>query len=373
MRVMCSDRRNCRYIDCEQSPCWPEFWFRSKINRAFAQSIYPERNTDLVSRRNFLTLGAMAAAAYKRRPLFAAANSIQMPPADTVHVGGSKRIEIGGGHWVWTKKVGNGNITVLLLHGGPGADHRYFEGFEDFLPLNGIEFYYYDQLDSTNSEKPNDPALWTIERYTDEVEAVRRGLGLDQFYLLGHSWGGLLAIEYALKYQQHLKGLVISNMAASADSFVKHVSKIRAQFRADLRDQLAYYENANRTDDPAYQTLLFDKLYKVFICRLDPWPDPVSRSLEGWNQNVYHVLQGRSEFEATGRMKGWDRWADLPKITVRTLTMGARYDEMDPEDMRRMATLMQRGEAWISETGSHFAMYDDQQNYFIALLNFLKT
>jgi proline iminopeptidase len=325
-----------------------------------------------VKRRNFLTLGAIAAAACGGRQLFAAANNVQLPSADTVHVGGSKRIEIGGGHWVWTKKVGNGDVKVLLLHGGPGADHRYFEGFEDFLPLNGIEFYYYDQLDSTNSEKPGDPALWTIDRYTDEVEAVRRGLGLNQFYLLGHSWGGLLAIEYALKYQQHLQGLVISNMAASTDSFVKHVSKIRSQFPADLRAQLASYENANKTDDPAYQQLLFDKLYKVFICRLDPWPDPVLRSLQGWNQHVYHVLQGRSEFEATGRMKGWDRWADLSKIKVRTLTMGAKYDEMDPEDMRRMATLMPHGEAWISETGSHFAMYDDQQNYFKALLSFLK-
>jgi proline iminopeptidase len=326
-----------------------------------------------VKRRNFLALGAMAAAAYERRPLLAAADSIQLPSADTVHVGGSRRIEIGGGHWVWTKKVGNGDVKVLLLHGGPGADHRYFEGFEDFLPLNGIEFYYYDQLDSTNSERPDDPALWTIERYTDEVEAVRLGLGLDHFYLLGHSWGGLLAIEYALKYQQHLKGLVISNMAASADSFVKHVSQIRSQFSPETRAELEFYEKADKTDDPAYQKLLFDKLYKVFICRLDPWPDPVSRSLGGWNQHVYHVLQGRSEFEVTGRMKGWDRWADLPKIRVRTLTMGARYDEMDPEDMRRMATLLPHGEAWISKTGSHFAMYDDQQNYFGALLSFLKA
>ena len=327
-----------------------------------------------MKRRNFISYAAaVAAAAYTRRPLLAADNAIRLPSSNTVHVGGSKRIEIGGGHWVWTKKVGNGNIKVLLLHGGPGADHQYFEGFEDFLPLNGIEFYYYDQLDSTNSEKTNDPSLWTIPRYTEEVEAVRRGLNLDQFYLLGHSWGGLLAIEYALKYQQHLKGLVISNMAASSDSFVKHVTKLRSQFPADVRAKLEFYENANRTDDPVYQNLLFEKLYKIFICRLDPWPDPVQRSLGGWNQQVYKVLQGRSEFEATGRMKGWDRWADLPKIKVRTLTMGARYDEMDPEDMRKMATLLPQGEAWISETGSHFAMYDDQQNYFKALLNFLKA
>lgn len=328
----------------------------------------------LLKRRNFLSFCAIAAAAAcERKPLFGADINVQMPSADKVHVGGSKRIDVGGGHWVWTKKIGNGNTKVLLLHGGPGADHQYFEGFEDFLPLNGIEFYYYDQLDSTNSEKPDDPALWTIERYTDEVEAVRRGLGLDHFYLLGHSWGGLLAIEYALKYQQHLKGLVISNMAASTDSFVRHVSKIRAQFPPEIQAKLKFYENANQTDDPAYQELLFEKLYKTFICRLDPWPDPVQRSLGGWNQKVYRVLQGRSEFEATGRMKGWDRWADLPKIKVRTLTMGARYDEMDPEDMRRMATLFPHGEAWISETGSHFAMYDDQQNYFKALLAFLKA
>ena len=187
-------------------------------------------------RRNFLSFCAIAAAAaYERRPLFGGDNNVRMPSADTVDVGGSKRIEVGGGHWVWTKEVGNGETKVLLVHGGPGADHRYFEGFEDFLPLNGIEFYYYDQLDSTNSEKTNDPSLWTIERYTDEVEAVPRGLGLDQFYLLGHSWGGLLAIEYALKYRQHLKGLVILNMAASTDSFVRHVSKIRAQFILKFR------------------------------------------------------------------------------------------------------------------------------------------
>jgi len=329
-----------------------------------------------MKRRSFLSLGAMATAAAvadKNGSATPVAQNIKMPTAGVIHVGGSRRIEIGGGPWVWTKKVGSGNTKVLLLHGGPGADHRYFECFEDFLPQNDIEFYYYDQLDSTNSEKPNDPKLWTLERYTEEVEAVRKGLGLEQFYVLGHSWGGILAIEYALKYQQHLKGVVISNMSASIDSYLRHVSKIRAEFPEEVRNELDRYEKAGTTEDPAYQKLLFEKLYKVFICRLDPWPDPVQRSLDGLNQKVYNAMQGRSEFEVTGVLKAWDRWADLSKIKVRALTMGARYDEMDPEDMRKMATLMPKGESWNSESGSHFAMYDDQLNYFRALLKFLKA
>jgi len=162
-------------------------------------------------------------------------------------------------------------------------------------------------------------------------------------------------------------------MAASSDSVVNHVSKIRAQFPEADRAELEHYENAGTTADPAYQKLLFDKLYKVFVCRLDPWPDPLQRSLDGLNQHIYNTIQGRNEFEVTGVMKGWDRWADLPKIKVPTLTIGARYDEMDPEDMRKMATLMPKGQSWISETGSHLAMYDDQHNYFNALLKFLKA
>ena len=104
-------------------------------------------------------------------------------------------IDVGGGHRVWTKKMGDAAIKVLLLHGGPGADHSYFECFEDFLPQNGIEFYYYYQLDSTNSDKPGDPKLWTIQRFREEIESVRKGLNLTHFYLLGHSWGGMLALN----------------------------------------------------------------------------------------------------------------------------------------------------------------------------------
>lgn len=282
-------------------------------------------------------------------------------------------IDVGNHRNVWTKKVGNSPIKVLLLHGGPGADHVYFECFEDFLPPNGIEFYYYDQLDSTNSDKPNDPALWTIERYRDEVEAVRKGLGLESFYLYGHSWGGMLAIEYALAYPQHLRGLVISNMTAGIQAYQKYAALLRSQLPTEVIAVLDKYEKAGDYKSAEYQQVVLEQVYSRHICRLNPWPEPLLRSFGHLNERVYNSMQGPNELVITGSYKNWERWRDLPKIRTRALTMGARYDEMNPDDMRRMAKLMPNAQAWISDKGSHMSFYDDQVPYFEALLTFLKS
>jgi len=282
-------------------------------------------------------------------------------------------IDIGGGHQVWTKKVGDASVKVLLLHGGPGADHSYFECFEDFLPQNGIEFYYYDQLDSTNSDKPGDPKLWTIERFRDEVEAVRKGLGLEQFYLFGHSWGGMLAIEYALTYPQYLKGMIISNMTAGIQAFEKHIAELRAALPDDVTRILDKYEKAGAYESPEYEKIMLEQVYSRYVCRLNPWPEPLTRGFRNLNAKVYNYLQGPNEFFVTGTMKNWERWSDLPRIRTRTLVMGAKYDEMSSKDLQKMADSMPNARAWISENGSHMAMYDDQIAYFRRLLTFLKS
>jgi proline iminopeptidase len=333
---------------------------------------------DSASRRSFIGLGgaAIAAAVCPRVGGWSSTGNrdkLILPEDTEVKTGGSRMIEIDGGYHVWTKKVGDGAVKVLLLHGGPGADHTGFECYEDFLPANGIEFYYYDQLDSTNSDRPDDPKLWTVDRFRDEVEAVRRGLGLDQFYLLGASWGGLLAIEYALAYPQHLKGLIISNMTGSTQSYEKYVRKLRAALPDDVIKVLDRYEQSGLYEAPAYQKLLFEQLYSKHLCRLNPWPEPILRTIRNLNRKIYNYMQGPNEFIITGTIKNWDRWADLPRIGTRTLVMGAKYDEMPPEDLRKMADLMPNARAWISEKGSHFAMYDDQLAYFTELLTFLKS
>lgn len=175
---------------------------------------------------------------------------------DDVLSGGVRMIPVTtpkGNFRVWTKRVGNNpTMKVLLLHGGPGVTHEYLEAFDSYFPAAEIEYYYYDQLGSYYSDQPDEPELWDLPRFVEEVEQVRQELGLEQenFYLYGHSWGGILAIEYALKYQQHLKGLIISNMMASIPAYNEYAETVimPAMDQAVLAEIKAYeaagdYEN----------------------------------------------------------------------------------------------------------------------------------
>ena len=157
---------------------------------------------------------------------------------------------------VWTKRVGNNpDMKVLLLHGGPGATHEYFESADSYFPNAEVEYYYYDQLGSGNSDNPEDERLWDLERFVDEVEQVRIALGLDasNFVLLGHSWGGILGMEYALKYQENLKGLVISNMVASAPEYMKYAQEVLGpQLPAEVLEELQAFEAAGDYTNPRY-------------------------------------------------------------------------------------------------------------------------
>lgn len=280
---------------------------------------------------------------------------------------------VGGKYKVWTKRMGTGKVKVLLLHGGPGASHEYLEVMESFLPQANIEMYYYDQLGCNNSDQPDDPSLWTLPRYLEEVEEVRRGLGLEHFVLYGHSWGGILALEYALHYQQHLQGLVISNMTAGSQAYLKHTAALKLQLPPASLARLQALEAKRDYDSPEYGKIMMEDLYPKMICRTKPWPEPLDRAFRHLNEKIYNQMQGKSEFLVTGNLKDWERWDRLHEIKVKTLTIGARYDEMDPEDMKKMATLIPNATAAICPNGSHMCMWDDQAFYFRHLLEFLNT
>ena len=333
------------------------------------------------TRRNFLrgsgavlTLPGLATAATggARRTQFANAG-VANGRGDGVKTSGARMVDIGDGHQVWVKQVGHGPVPVLLLHGGPGMSHFYLECFEEFLPVDEFRFFYYDQLGCGFSDRPEDLKLWTVDRYREEVEAVRIALGLDQFILFGHSWGGMLGMEYAFRYQQHLSALVVSNMTAGVAAYDKHANELRAQLPAEVQKAMKAFEDKGETKSAGYTQLLMDHLYARHFCRLNPWPEPVSRTMRTMNASVYETMQGPDEFNIVGNFKDWDRWNDLHLIKTRTLLMVGRHDTMSPQDIARMGQLIPNARAVVCENGSHMAMYDDQQFYFESLLRFLRA
>jgi len=311
-----------------------------------------------------------------------------VPPAyldssgrDDALAGGIRRIAVdtpSGTFRVWTRRFGNNpRIKVLLLHGGPGATHEAFEALDSYLPAAGVEYYFYDQLGSFYSDQPDDPSLWQTARFVDEVEQVRQALGLDadDFYLLGHSWGGILAMEYALAHQEHLKGLIISNMMASIPAYNEYAEReLMPQLDPAVLAEIQGYEAAEDYENPRYMGLLMEHHYTKHLLRmpLDRWPDPVNRTFEHLNPKVYIPMQGPSELGASGVLADWDRTADLHRITVPTLVIGARYDTMDPAHMEWMASELPRGRYLYCPEGSHLSLYDDQQVYVEGLISFLR-
>jgi len=294
-------------------------------------------------------------------------------PGD-VQAGGVRMIELEEGYRVWTKRFGNSPIKVLLLHGGPAATHEYMECFESFFPKANIEFYHYDQLGSYRSDQPDDDDLWTIERFVEEVEQVRKALGLnkDNFFLLGSSWGGMLAMEYALKYQNNLKGLIICNMTASFPKYATYNAQLRSKMRPSLIDTLESYESKGDYMNPEYQDLVFSAYYMKHLCRLAEWPEPLVRSFDHMNQHVYAYMQGPSEFVPGGILKNWTVWDRLGELSVPTLTAGARYDTMNPKEMEEMSRLVQNGRYLYCPNGSHLAMWDDQKVFMDGVIDFIK-
>ncbi len=276
---------------------------------------------------------------------------------------------------VWTKRFGtNPKIKILLLHGGPAMTHEYMECFETFFQREAFEFYEYDQLGSYYSDQPKDDRLWTTERFVEEVEQVRQAIGADSsnFYILGNSWGGILGMEYALKYQKNLKGLLIANMVASAHEYGKYAQEVLAkQMKPEILAEIRALEAKKDFANPRYMELLIPSFYQEHICRLKEWPDGLNRALKHANNEVYTLMQGPSEFGISGRLAQWDIKNRLQEITVPTLMIGAKHDTMDPKAMEEQSKMVKKGRYLYCPNGSHLAMWDDQKVFMSGVIKFI--
>ena len=274
------------------------------------------------------------------------------------------------GYRVRTYSFGSGDNVVFCLNGGPGLPCDYLREAHSCLIDQGYRVVAFDQLGTGKSDRPTDPALWTIGRYVEETETVRKALGLGKVHLLGHSWGGWLSIDYALTYPENLKTLTLEDTVADMPHLASELERLRAALGPETVAMMQKHEAAGTYDHPEYQAAVTILNYR-HVCRLPEWPAPIKRSLDDWNMGPYMTMQGPNEFLYIGNLKDWNRVPDLPRIKVPVLITVGAHDELTPACALRMKLALPDAEIKVFPNSSHMPFYEEPAAYYPALLDFL--
>ena len=291
---------------------------------------------------------------------------------------GTKIITLDNGYHLWTNTQGEGDIHLLALHGGPGGNHEYWEDAADQLKKQGlnVQVTMYDQLGSLYSDQPDysDPKIakkyLTYEYFLDEVDEVREKLGLDNFYLIGQSWGGLLVQEYAVKYGQHLKGAIISSMVDEIDDYVKNVNALREKtLSKEAVDFMKECEAKNDYSNPKYQEYV-QVMNENYIDRKQPSKLYHLKDIGG--DAVYNAFQGDNEFVITGKLKDWHFRDQLKNIKVPTLVTFGEHESMPLATGKKMAELIPNAKFVTTPNGGHHHMVDNPDVYYKHLADFIR-
>jgi proline iminopeptidase len=274
---------------------------------------------------------------------------------------------------IYYKRVGDGPKKLLTLHGGPGMSHDYL------LPLaklsdHGVTVLFYDQFGCGRSDEPDDPSKFTVEYAVEEVEAVRRAaFGDEKVYLYGSSYGGMLALAYALKYQDNLRALIVSGGLSSVPLTVKEMNRLKSELPPDVRATLEKYERLGEYDNPEYLKAV-DVFYHRHLLRLDKWPEEVLRTLEyGAKRNVYRIMNGPNEFTITGTIRDFDITDKLHVIRVPTLITVGEFDEVTPNVARVIHEGIKSSVLKVFEGASHLTMWEKPEEYLDTLREFIDS
>ncbi|MDQ3669900.1 MAG: proline iminopeptidase-family hydrolase [Actinomycetota bacterium] len=270
---------------------------------------------------------------------------------------------------VWYRTNGEGGTTLLCLHGGPGFPHDYIETLADLADERAVVFF--DQLGCGRSERPSDEELWRKERFVEEVAAVREELGLERVHVLGQSWGGLLALEYALTRPEGLVSLTFASPVISVPRWIDDAHRLLDAMPADVQDVIKRHEDSGFTDCLEYAAASL-AYWKRHVCRLDPWPESLERAFSGFGVDVYHAMWGPSEFTCTGNLNGYDPSGRLTELDVPVLWTCGRHDEATPESIAAFQQAVRGSQLVVFEESSHTAHLEEREGYMDVLRAFLR-
>jgi proline-specific peptidase len=276
----------------------------------------------------------------------------------------------------WYRIVGEkeapGKLPLLCLHGGPGATHDYLESL-DAMADTGRRVIYYDQLGCGKSVIPEKkPSMWTVELYVEEVDVVRKALGLERIHLLGQSWGGMLAMEYMFTQPNGVASLTIASSPASMIQWVQEANRLREELPPDVQATLLKHEAAGTTDSEEYQEAML-VFYDRHVCRRRPYPDYVQRSFDFLvaGGEVYNTMNGPSEFHVIGTIKDWDVRHRLGEIRAPTLLTNGRYDEATPLISETVLKGIPGAKQVVFEDSSHLSHVEEEDRYRQVLAEFI--
>lgn len=284
----------------------------------------------------------------------------------------TRRITLREGHEVVAYLHGEGDRTLFLANGGPGLPNRYLREPHLRLAEKGYRIVGWDQLGCGASDRPTDPGLWTLERYVDEAEQVRRALDLGPLDFLGHSWGTWLGTEYCLTYPEAVRSYIIADGACDIPHLVGELNRLRLALGSETVTMMVAHEAVGTLDHPEYQAAV-TVLNHRHVCRLRTWPEPLTASLADWNMGPYVTMQGPNEFTYTGNMKDWNRVPAMGGIKVPCLVLAGKHDELTPACSLRMHMALPDSRIRIFENSSHMPFYEEPEAYFAELEAFLAS
>jgi proline-specific peptidase len=271
------------------------------------------------------------------------------------------------GFETWYRDVGpEDGVALLCLHGGPGSTHYYFQPLER-LAEDGRRVVVYDQLGCGNSDRPDDPDLWTVELFRSEVQAVRDALGLDRIHLLGTSWGSMLAIEYMLTKPSGVISLTLNSPPTASETWTAEARRLKDELPEELRRALDELPSTH----PDY-VAAENEFWRRHIFLIDPPPDFVRRGRAEKNDQVYKTLWGESEWNANGLLRDWDVRERLSELDVPTLVTSGRYDECTPKLAADAANGIPGAEQVIFEESSHSAYAEEPEHFRAVLSDFIR-